>query len=75
MKGERKVGKPKMIFWQCWIEEYEPIQINEYIPDVDKVYKRKMVLITEDLEKCPFCGKILGNFDTYCGYCGAKMDV
>ena len=59
-------GKPKVVKRKQWVDDYKNLDGH--------LYEANSVLVEYEEEFCPFCGKALGDFNSYCGNCGAKMD-
>lgn len=64
--AEVRHGKPRVVTRKRWVNTFTPLK--------DGLYSYKKILVEDEEEFCPFCGKELGVFDSYCGNCGAKMD-
>ena len=63
---EVKHGKPKVVKRKQWLSDYKNLD--------GTLFEKSKVLVEYEEDFCPFCGKALGDFNSYCGNCGAKMD-
>lgn len=63
---EVRHGKPTVVKRKQWVDDYKNLD--------GTLFECSKVLVEYEEEFCPFCGKALGDFNSYCGNCGAKMD-